>query len=111
MPSRSLSNDDQHDDLSAEQHLYAALALIPYGSVTSYGRLAAMAGYPGRARWVGKMLSQLPPDSQLPWHRIINAQGNISFPANSDAARRQSTRLLEEGIAVRNGKKVLAKLI
>ncbi|WP_320820094.1 MGMT family protein [Thalassolituus sp.] len=103
--------DQSHTSLTAEQHLYAALALIPYGTVTSYGRLAAMAGYPGRARWVGKVLSQLPPNSQLPWYRVINAQGNISFPSDSDAAIRQCTRLLEEGIKVRNGKKVLAKLI
>ncbi|MFP6845586.1 MAG: MGMT family protein [Thalassolituus sp.] len=106
-----MPQDQSNTFLTAEQHLYAALALIPYGSVTSYGRLAAMAGYPGRARWVGKVLSQLPADSQLPWHRVINAQGNISFPANSDAALRQSTRLLAEGIAVRNSKKVLAKLM
>ncbi|MCD8520716.1 MAG: MGMT family protein [Saccharospirillaceae bacterium] len=83
---------------NALQQLYTALAGIPAGSVVTYGQLAALAGMPGRARWVGRVLSQLPEGSQLPWFRVINAQGRISFPPDSAAFARQQSRLLAEGV-------------
>ena len=64
----------------------------------TYGQLAALAGMPGRARWVGRVLSQLPEGSQLPWYRVINAQGRLSFPPGSAAAARQQALLSGEGV-------------
>ncbi|MBU2038098.1 MGMT family protein [Thalassolituus sp. ST750PaO-4] len=80
------------------ERLYTALAGIPAGSVVTYGQLAALAGMPGRARWVGRVLSQLPEGSQLPWYRVINAQGRLSFPPGSAAAARQQALLNGEGV-------------
>jgi len=68
--------------------------MIPHGKVASYGQIASLAGLPGRARLVGQTMSRLPQGSLLPWHRVINSQGRISFPAGSHQAKLQR-RLLE----------------
>ncbi|WP_372878492.1 MGMT family protein [Spongiibacter marinus] len=88
----------------ARRQLLLALSQIPSGRLCSYGELARQAGLPGRARWVGRQLSQLPDHNTLPWHRVINAQGKISFPDNSEAYRRQLSRLIDEGSASPDGK-------
>ena len=51
---------------------------IPQGKVTSYGAVAAMAGQPRAARGVGWILNHLPPDTDLPWWRVVNGQGGLS---------------------------------
>ncbi|MDX1505662.1 MAG: MGMT family protein [Spongiibacter sp.] len=84
--------------------LYLVLGQIPHGRLCSYGQLATLAGYPGQARWVGRLLGKLPNDSRLPWHRVVNAQGKISFPVGSPAYHRQLSRLIAEGSADHNGK-------
>ena len=82
--------------------LYLTLAQIPEGRVTSYGELAAMAGLGRAARWVGRMLSQLPDDTRLPWHRVMGAGGRLSLPAGSPAGDEQRARLRAEGVMVVN---------
>ena len=59
---------------------------------------------PGYARYVGTTLSKLPDNSSLPWYRVINSQGKISFPAGSDTYERQIKRLENEGVVVKEGK-------
>lgn len=83
---------------NALQQLYTALAAIPAGQVVTYGQLAALAGRPGGARWAGRVLSQLPGDTQLPWFRVINAQGRLSFPPGSPAFIRQQALLKADGV-------------
>jgi methylated-DNA-protein-cysteine methyltransferase-like protein len=77
---------------------------IPPGHVCSYGRIAALAGLPGAARLVGRTLARLPPGSALPWHRVINAQGRVSLPADTPGFREQVERLRSEGVEVRGGR-------
>ncbi len=77
---------------------------IPPGRVATYGQVAELAGLPRMARAVGRCLSQLPADSRLPWHRVINAQGRISFPPDSPGYRRQRECLEQEGIMFLNGR-------
>ena len=72
--------------------VYQAVAAIPVGEVASYGEIAKRSGYPGYARHVGRLMSQLPPDSKLPWHRVIRA--NNSLPIGE----RQALLLEVEGI-------------
>lgn len=83
---------------------YLALLTVPAGKVITYGQLAALAGSPGAARLAGKVLCGLPENTELPWHRVINAQGKISLPPESVAHRTQLERLQKEGIEVKNGK-------
>ncbi|WP_419810207.1 MGMT family protein [Bacterioplanoides sp.] len=87
-------------DLSPTERLYTVLANIPAGKVVTYGQLAELAGLPRRARWVGQTLKNLPANSTLPWFRVINAQGKISFPPGSEAAERQANLLQEDGVEV-----------
>lgn len=95
-------------ELSEEEQLWQLLHAIPPGKVATYGQLARLLGYPQRARWVGRILSQLPRDTQLPWHRVVNAQGKIS-PRNSEGFQLQSRRLQEEDVSLLNGKIQLHK--
>lgn len=80
------------------------LTSIPHGQLASYSQVAELAGLPRQARRVGRILSQLPGDSQLPWFRVVNARGKISFPEYSPAYRRQLNKLLAEGSAEPSGK-------
>jgi methylated-DNA-protein-cysteine methyltransferase-like protein len=67
--------------------------------VASYGQIADLAGMPGRARLVGKVLAGKHANA-LPWYRVIRSSGQIAFPAYSETASMQSERLESEGIAV-----------
>ena len=73
------------------------ISMIPSGQVATYGQIADMTGLKGQARWVGRVLSQLPSGTKLPWHRVINSAGQITNP-NIDEQR---DRLLQEGVSVR----------
>lgn len=91
------------------QLVWQVVSLIPQGRVATYGQVASLSGYSGYSRHVGFVLKNLPSDSTLPWHRVINAQGKISFPESSLSYERQRTKLEEEGI-VFNGSKISLKV-
>lgn len=78
--------------------IWQFVAAIPPGSVATYGQIARMAGFPTHARYVGTTLKKLPNDSRLPWHRVVNGKGQISFPVNSSPWYKQKERLEAEGI-------------
>lgn len=82
--------------------VYLVMAQIPEGKVVSYGELAAMAGLGRAARWVGRLMSQLPDDTRLPWHRVIAAGGRLSLPPGSAAGHEQRQRLRGEGLTIIN---------
>jgi methylated-DNA-protein-cysteine methyltransferase-like protein len=76
---------------------------IPAGKVASYGQIAGYIPRPGsvapgeyeafRARWAGYAMAACPPD--VPWQRVINAQGKISI---RKGAERQRELLETEGV-------------
>lgn len=78
--------------------IIAAIKRIPRGKVCTYGNVADVAGLPRRARLVGTVLRQTPASRGLPWFRVINASGRISFPLGSDAYARQRKHLEDEGV-------------
>ncbi|MBC6428765.1 MAG: MGMT family protein [Cellvibrionales bacterium] len=82
--------------------IYQVLSTIPPGRVVTYGQLAQLAGLGRGARQVARALSNLPPNTRLPWHRVINAQGRISLPP--PAANKQRHRLEAEGVHVQNNR-------
>lgn len=84
------------------------IAAIPLGRVASYGEIAARAGLPRRARLVGRVLRETPADIELPWHRVLRADGRIAFPPGSRAFREQVRRLAAEGVLSRSGRVDLA---
>ena len=83
---------------SKRARIYSVVALIPRGRVATYGRIAALAGMPGQARQVGYALAALEGDIDVPWHRVINARGEISKRSSVEAEQRQRTLLEDEGI-------------
>jgi methylated-DNA-protein-cysteine methyltransferase-like protein len=87
--------------LSTYELIRETVRQIPKGRVATYGQVASEAGYPGQPRMVGYALHALPPRSGVPWHRVINAQGRISFPKNSAAYRKQRRLLKAEGVVFR----------
>lgn len=89
---------------SYQEKMWHVVSMIPEGKVATYGQVAELAGLSGMARAVGKTLSKLPKDTQLPWFRVINAKGMISFPQDSDGYKRQRAFLEAEGISLINGK-------
>ena len=81
----------------SRQRIYLVVARVPRGRVTTYGAVAKMAGLSGQARQVGYALSALS-DPKLPWQRVVNAAGRISFPPGSELAELQRGLLEDEGI-------------
>ena len=80
------------DAESRRSAVYLVMAQIPEGKVVSYGEVAAMAGLGRAARWVGRLMSQLPEGTSLPWHRVIGTA----------AGHEQRMRLRAEGITIVN---------
>jgi methylated-DNA-protein-cysteine methyltransferase-like protein len=68
---------------------------IPAGKVSTYGAVAAAAGYPRYHRAVARLLRTDPPDS-LPWHRVLGAGGEIKL--RGAPAHEQRARLKLEGV-------------
>jgi methylated-DNA-protein-cysteine methyltransferase-like protein len=81
------------------------VARVPAGSVATYGDIAEALGSARIARNVGFALAALPPDSDVPWWRIVAAEGRLAR-AGSPAARRQAAKLKREGLSVRRGQVV-----
>lgn len=77
-----------------------AIRAIPLGKVSTYGGIAKMAGYPGAARLVARVLRR---GFGLPWQRVLGAGGQIKL--TGDSAIEQRLRLEAEGVRFR-GKKV-----
>ncbi len=82
---------------------------IPRGHVLTYGEVARLAGMSRAARRVSLALRRAPQGMTLPWHRVVNAQGKISFPADSSGYRRQKDLLEKEGVVFLKGKINLEK--
>jgi len=94
---------DEAGEIRARR-IIEAVAAIPKGRVASYGAIAARAGYPGRARLIGKVLGEAPDRLQLPWHRVLRADGRIGIPAGTRGFREQCKRLKAEGVVVKDGR-------
>lgn len=76
---------------------------IPPGKVMTYGQVAQWAGNPRAARQVARILHTMSRKHKLPWHRVLNAQGQISIKDES-LAEIQKISLQAEGITVINYK-------
>ncbi len=90
--------------LSPMAKIWHIVAMIPQGNVSSYGKIADYAGLPGRARYVSTALKSAPEHLSLPWHRVLNSQGKISFEKNSHAFQQQMELLRMDGVTVNCGK-------
>ncbi|MFT7414267.1 MAG: methylated-DNA-protein-cysteine methyltransferase-like protein [Methylophagaceae bacterium] len=94
----------QTDKPMINEIIWQLVASIPKGSVATYGQIAKLAGYPGHARYVGATLKKLPAGSGLPWHRVVNAKGELSFPQGSTQYQKQKALLEAEGVTFKSFK-------
>ena len=84
--------------MSSYERIYAVVRKIPRGRVATYGQVAIAAGLRGHARQVGYALNALPSGRPVPWHRVINAKGEIS-PRSVPGSEKVQRMLLErEGV-------------
>ncbi len=74
----------------------AVIRRIPKGWVATYGQIAAMAGLPRRARLVGQVLQRLDPALDIPWHRVVNAKGEVSRALSRNGSDIFQQRVLEQ---------------
>lgn len=121
------------------RRVYEIVRLIPYGRVATYGLISTLAGMPRHARQVGWALHTLPAElvwgasgdvrhldggpssgrvdaaaearqGRVPWHRVINARGQVSTHPDDAGTLRQIELLREEGIDVTDDGELVAGL-
>ena len=90
--------------------VYSMVNQIPEGSVSTYGQIAALVGFPKHARQVGYALAALENNSRVPWHRVINAKGKISPRGMDGCDDYQRLLLEEEGITFNNNNCISLKI-
>ena len=74
------------------------ISSVPKGKVATYKQIAELAGKPQGSRGVSWILHTCSTTYKLPWHRIINSQGKISFDRASSNFRKQKKLLMAEGV-------------
>ncbi|PKM15102.1 MAG: methylated-DNA--protein-cysteine methyltransferase [Gammaproteobacteria bacterium HGW-Gammaproteobacteria-2] len=89
--------------------IVAALRQLRRGEVVAYGEVARRAGLPGRARLVARVLAHSPV-ADLPWHRVLRADGRIAFAPGSEGYIEQLRRLQTENVTVVDGRVRMASV-
>ena len=91
---------------SFRERVFAMVREVPEGRVVSYGAVAALLGVPRAARGVGRALSTLPPDTDVPWWRVVNRNGEISIKGAPGLPALQRTLLAAEGVRPGRGGRI-----
>jgi methylated-DNA-protein-cysteine methyltransferase-like protein len=94
----------QSGSQAKRERIIRCIRSLPRGTVSSYGAVAAAAGWRGAARQVVRVLNQVP---GLPWHRVVGAGGAIKLPGENGAE--QKFRLRMEGVTFRGARVDMAK--
>ncbi len=81
-----------------DRKIWAVVSSIPPGQVMSYGQVARAAGLARAPRRVTPALNRAPEELQLPWQRVVGANGRIAFPVGSPGYLRQRELLEQEGV-------------
>lgn len=83
---------------STFQKIYEVVKEIPYGTVASYGQVAALAGNRRLAKVVGYALHVNPNPEQIPCYRVVNVKGEVSKVFAFGGENRQRELLEQEGV-------------
>ena len=83
------------------RRIYATVRRIPRGRVATYGQIARLAGIPRHARQVGYALAALRDGDAdtVPWHRVVNAKGEVSRRSTPGSDELQRVLLESERVA------------
>ncbi|MEC9192074.1 MAG: MGMT family protein [Pseudomonadota bacterium] len=90
--------------MNKRERIWQVVSRIPRGKVATYGQVARLADLSGYARYVGYTMKMLPSGSKLPWFRVVNSKGELSFPKHSAQYRTQQEKLEAEGVVFSEGK-------
>ncbi|MDB5195214.1 MAG: hypothetical protein JWO84_398 [Parcubacteria group bacterium] len=82
-----------------KDRVYAIAAKIPKGKVTTYGKLAAIAGVPGAARAVGNAMRTNKDTNAVPCHRVVGSTGALTGYAYGNGLATKRAMLKKEGVA------------
>ena len=103
MEYRSMRDTSPPNQQVFYEQVWSLVRQVPRGKVVTYGQVAQLLPPPEEMdleayqalspRWVGSAMAACPPD--VPWQRVINAQGKIS---DRHGAQRQRQLLEQEGI-------------
>jgi O-6-methylguanine DNA methyltransferase len=85
-----------NDEFAAR--VMAVVRRIPPGRVATYGDVATMAGRPGAARAVGRLMAQGTVPG-LPYHRVVSAGGRLGGYGSGLAFKAELLR--SEGLTIR----------
>ena len=88
--------------MSTFERIYAAVRLIPEGSVATYGQVAEAVGNRRLSRAVGYALHVNPRPGEIPCHRVVKRDGEVSGAFAFGGARRQAELLRAEGVGFRD---------
>ena len=91
-------------EVNNKEKIWQVVSQIPAGRVATYGQVARMAGLPGHARYVGYTMKMLPAGTNLPWHRVVNSRGKLSFRVDSSQHQSQKQKLEAEGVVFIKGR-------
>ena len=94
--SRKYLHKSLNSTLRYEQ-IYHVVRQIPSGKIATYGQIAKIVDR-CTARMVGYAMAALPPDTDVPWQRVINYRGEISIRSRGDGSLRQRHALEAEGV-------------
>jgi methylated-DNA-protein-cysteine methyltransferase related protein len=72
---------------------------IPEGHVMTYGQIAGLAGSPRGARQIVRILHSMSASHGLPWHRVVNARGEIAIK-DVEGKDTQAFLLRQEGVHI-----------
>ncbi len=104
---RTLLREGMRPSEARDEAFRRMILSIPPGKVSTYGAIAAAAGYPRLHRAVAKLLRSDPVVDRLPWHRIVGAGGDIRLREGGALEQRQ--RLELEGVRFRGDRVDLAQ--
>ena len=86
--------------------VYEVVRKIPKGKVATYGQIAALTGYPGRAKYVGYALHVNPYFGEVPCHRVVNRFGGTTKSFAFGGENVQRKMLEDEGIVFNSDGKI-----
>lgn len=87
----------QDEPRSFFERVWAIVAQIPCGRVTTYGDIAEALGRRGGARMVGWALNDAV-GTDLPCHRVVNRNGELTGKRHFETPDAMEERLRSEGV-------------